>query len=330
MRTLLNTYLNYEPEKKDILYHYCSVDALLNILSKKSLWLSDSSKTNDKQEIFWLLSNIVMIIDNTIEALIKEFIPELSDCSALLSLLLKEATSGYEKAENIKAKKFLTCFSEDRDLLSQWRAYGDDGNGVAIGVTSEYLFEYENRGMYDFTKVIYDPEVTTQFVQDIVKEQIKYILMNYSKDPQNKDQFKLDISLLLNSIYEEGYIFKNPAFHEEKEWRLIRKATTANWDDGDGVDDWGYSDMIEGFFIPNTHSLFSRSELKFRSTKNDIIPYIELGFEKITSKFIREIVLGPKCHINENDLLLLLNFYGYIEMVYDNSIKIVKSKCPYI
>jgi hypothetical protein len=39
----------------------------------------------------------------------------------------------YKIPNIIQRKMFLTCFSENGDLLSQWRAYGNNGDGVAIG-----------------------------------------------------------------------------------------------------------------------------------------------------------------------------------------------------
>ncbi|WP_416152053.1 DUF2971 domain-containing protein [Pseudomonas sp. Bout1] len=35
-----------------------------------------------------------------------------------------------------------TCFSKAGDVLSQWRAYADDGQGYAIGFDSKLLKKY--------------------------------------------------------------------------------------------------------------------------------------------------------------------------------------------
>ncbi len=40
-------------------------------------------------------------------------------------------------------------------MLSQWRAYGNDGKGVAIGFNAELFNEFA-QGSYYLTKVIYD------------------------------------------------------------------------------------------------------------------------------------------------------------------------------
>lgn len=62
---------------------------------------------------------------------------------------------------------------------------------------------------------------------------------------------------------------------------------STNFDDGDGVDDYGYAHFLEGFFNSNEEYLgnFTRGPLKFRSVDNDIRLYFELGFEKCKKKF---------------------------------------------
>ncbi len=98
------------------------------------------------------------------------------------------------------------------------------------------------------------------------------------------------------------------------------------------MDEFGYAHFLEGIFSPNTKYIgeFTRSPLKFRSTDSDIRLYFELGFEKCKCNIIKEIVLGPKCQIDELDLKLLLTKNKYIDDVFSNSIIINKSNNPYV
>ena len=142
----------------------------------------------------------------------------------------------------------------------------------------------------------------------------------------------VNVSLLIYSIWQEGPTYKNEAFVEEQEWRLFRKLQSNNFDDCDGVDDYGYADFLDGFFRDNDKYLgeFTRSSLKYRSTENDIRVYFELGFENCKHNIIKEIVLGPKCKIEPLDLKLLLTQNKYMEDIFATSIEIKKSNCPYI
>jgi len=39
----------------------------------------------------------------------------------------------------VESSSYITCFSRNGDLLSQWRAYGNDGKGVSIGFYSKLI-----------------------------------------------------------------------------------------------------------------------------------------------------------------------------------------------
>ena len=139
MPTLTNEYLNYSPKVPKILYHYCSVETLLSIIQNKTIWLSDASKTNDSSELKYIFDFFTATVDVILESygnkyndLIKEKVRKIIN-STMEGLV-------YDKIRIAKYKKnFICCFSEAKDLLSQWRAYANDGNGVAIGFSSDML-----------------------------------------------------------------------------------------------------------------------------------------------------------------------------------------------
>ncbi|EOC1764744.1 DUF2971 domain-containing protein [Vibrio fluvialis] len=94
------------------LYHYTDLNALISILSHRQLWLTDSMYLNDSEEMF----DGASILSTT-----------------LLSDDLEPLSSGNKKyisdvINNIKNRDipayYIASFSEQDDLLSQWRAYG--------------------------------------------------------------------------------------------------------------------------------------------------------------------------------------------------------------
>lgn len=94
------------------LYHYTDLNALISILKNRQLWLTDSMYLNDSEE---------MLDGASILA------------STLLSDDLEPVSSGNKKyisdaINNIKNRDipayYIASFSEQDDLLSQWRAYG--------------------------------------------------------------------------------------------------------------------------------------------------------------------------------------------------------------
>jgi hypothetical protein len=50
---------------------------------------------------------------------------------------------------------FVARFCEDGDLLSQWRGYGNDGEGFPLGLSVPWLLGLENDG-FRLQRVIYD------------------------------------------------------------------------------------------------------------------------------------------------------------------------------
>ena len=46
------------------------------------------------------------------------------------------------KEKSKKIKRYICCFSGDGDLLSQWRAYADDGKGISIGFKKSGIKEF--------------------------------------------------------------------------------------------------------------------------------------------------------------------------------------------
>lgn len=335
MPILTDKYLNYDPKLPSVLYHYCSVNTLISIIENHNIWLSDAEKTNDYTEMKWLFSKFQEVIDedvlsyqtiydNELLKIVKE-----TACNAVENLLSKQALISKN------SKSFLICFSEARDLLSQWRAYGDDGKGVAIGFNTEVLKIFMQDPFYKLTKVIYKSEDILRFLHMAIDDPLKWAIdgcIDREGRSYDKENLKYNILTLMLSIWQESFVYKNDKFYEEQEWRIFRKLQSDNYSSDDGVDDYGYADFIDGFFKDNNdvRGGFTRSAMKFRGVGDDMRVYFELGFEKQKKDIIKEIIIGSKCQIDDLDLRLLLAKNGYIEDVFSESISVTKSECPYI
>ena len=116
----------------DKLYHYCSLSAFMSIIQNKCIWLSDTRYTNDALE--------VRVFDDTVGA-------ALSDLVRDEEITSEEANVFWQTYKANNTVGYISCFSENGDLLSQWRAYSDDGHGVAVGINFDAL-EIENSVPY--------------------------------------------------------------------------------------------------------------------------------------------------------------------------------------
>ena len=114
--------------KNFVLYHYTTVDGLKGIVENDELWATSAYYLNDSTEIMYGYQ----LIDEALEAWRKRVNPpELSMAGGLVYALQRQFGHDYLK-RNIITPIYLTCFCEEDNLLSQWRAYGQTG-GYSIG-----------------------------------------------------------------------------------------------------------------------------------------------------------------------------------------------------
>jgi len=335
MPILTDVYLNYNPRLPKILYHYCSVEAFLSIIKNKCIWLSDADSTNDNRELNYVFYDFEKVLDKCLQDLDSKY-DELKPIIKRLSLEVMKKLLSQKIPASQYTKHFLCCFSEAQDLLSQWRAYGDDGKGVAIGFNSRQISKMVCDETYGFTKVIYQKKKVRDFLYTTISDRLTMILEEFSKNQKISDsdteQFMIDVATIVYAIWQEGFVYKHKSFKEEREWRIYKKTSYTNYCEDEGVDDYGYAGFLDGIFVANNKYCgdFTRSELKYRATSNNIRPYFEIGFDRCKDKMINQIVLGPKCKISDLNLRLLLAQYGYIDDVDSNAIKIIKADSSYV
>lgn len=263
-------------------YYYCSINTFLNIIKNREIYLSDPLKMNDSSEIKWYLNKLneeqKIRPDSIFNAMKKRSGLEFSFEE------LKDTLESYGQNSI-----YISCFSEEPDLLSQWRAYADDGRGVAIGFTLENLVEYDN---FFLEKIIYTDEVVYDSLEndvEVVADQISTIVS------ENKITSKNDkIQILIQELVPVLAKYKNPAFQEEKELRLIY------------CDDLKFDKIVNKYGKFQRKLIFKNLEHHFRAVNNYITEFVKFPFEPST---IKEIYIGPKCHLNVNDIKRISNRY---------------------
>ena len=116
--------MNKEKRKLDVLYHYCSLQTFYNIMKKKSVWLSDLSKTNDSQELICLEK----IVREDLTRKVKSWIDALNEQKQGLSMSEKIKLDGeilgWEFVRLFSTKEFTVpscwgfCLSEKYSWIS--------------------------------------------------------------------------------------------------------------------------------------------------------------------------------------------------------------------
>lgn len=245
----------------NIYYHYTSLQACLGILESRCIWLSDYRFLNDKHEL------------NRALELFLGFYPD--DQSGALRRAIQW--------HNLTIYHCVLSLSRSPKILSQWRAYGDDGKGVALGFNADFLrhakidlisCHYEEHKRY--AEEVADRYST--FAEEVLDARVKY---------QGENEFMAWIETqgdTFSSLVRNLIALKNPAFEEEQEFRAIIPAT--------------------------------RDAIKLRTKDNLIIPYTEAKFWPDDEKssymhvVLPEIWLGPKSS-DLNRVALMSGKHGY-------------------
>lgn len=251
-----------------IYYHYCSVDTFYNILQTGTIRFGNPLNMNDSAEIIWLLE------------MVKDFVLKRGVYNSILE--------GWNLIENISRTllqemdcPYIFCLSKDKDVLSQWRSYANDGKGVAIGFNVDFIETYYS--LYG-AEVIYDRERQYDILSRNISDNILRNLNTAVKDG-NRDEIYRKSKILVSYILQDAIICKNPAFQEKKEYRLY----------------CGYRKKEEK----------DVSDIKFRVNDCSIIPFRELYFKNNEYRLIENIVVGPKSSINNRNLWLFLESKGF-------------------
>lgn len=273
------------------IYHYCSIDTLLCILKSNEIRLCDIEKSNDYAEKSWMMNLVNSIFQNVLSSK-KASLENITK----LTEAFHRITQFYEDATNV----YGSCFSAEGDLLSQWRAYAQDGYGVSIGFSHKILDELNNDPYgIRFLPIIYNPTEQEKYAAAQAEKIIDLLLKGDYLFHAISEVFENDIQNICR--------YKNPAFSEEKEWRLLIAFSPEIRD----------KKAKFGSFI--------MSEAQILSKENRIITYVNLNFEKVKDKLVKEIILGPKCKVSIKDLSQTIHILGY-----DNTnIEIKKSVATY-
>lgn len=297
-QSFTNAKLNHPiNEDTDIIYHYTTPEKFLSIVNNQSFYFTNLNYLNDRKEFHHGVDLILQVIDGLSS----------NDVTKII----------FEKIKNNiqyihKSARYVSCFSCNGDLLSQWRAYANQGKGISIGfdITS---INYFAAGNLESKYILYSEKYQTEIIEEIIKIYIDFFMSIREFYDWDEHGFE---SLVATSMLDflGGVItsFKHPSFSEEREFRL-------EWE------------------IDGKMNKLEESDVKFRSSETLIIPYLNLQYldweaskkpeypDLIRRLPIKEIIIGPSLEYEPNKQAIssLLQGLGYDE------VKILQSQIPY-
>jgi hypothetical protein len=297
-------YMESEDKKNTIdteLYHYTDARGLKGIIESETIWFTDYRHLNDPSELTHGMEMARDVMNNSRgreDAHGREFL----DC--LADMLSTKNFSG-------RFEFFIASFSRDRDELSQWRAYADNGRGYAIGFARRVFRIEENRPdlkpnektfvgpvLYDIGEVM---ERHALAIDEAVAIFLEAVNANADvvKDETIRDDFiqQLCRDIISAPLIGNCLTSKHPAYKREKEVRLLMLNQRNN-------------------LMPY---------IKTRLRGSEIVPYIPHPQPIREPGIIAEIVVGPAAGPDaERTVRTMLDSFSI-----DPKIPIGRSDIPY-
>jgi len=322
-----------------LLYHYTTLDGLLGIIDRDSLWATHVRFFNDLEEFKDAYSCLYR------DEFIKRLAPGLSEEEIQhLGEQLRPSEERYET--------FLISFTDDEavppeqktkpgDRLSQWRAYSRGTGGFSLGFDHDSIrnswegCQFKRaEGAAWIHRCIYSPEQKLRAVAEFgsdknaeieafAKARIDEFIQSYNREPDDaeKQEILKQYGVRMFADAYAGYFlrnaarFKHEAFTEELEWRIVFHAK--------------HETLLKGHTAKKDEPI-----LFFRNGKFGMTPYIEYPLNLRTSESpLRKIVIGPTAHMEEAEkaVKLLLECKGIFIKSEDHPDGVVvdTSKIPY-
>lgn len=249
-----------------ILYHYCSNFAFHSVITQRRIRLSLLSQSNDAMEGRHIIDLVSRLLPDGFE--------HKDDALQILhSLISIQSAVGF-------------CLSAKRDLLSQWRGYADDAQGVAIGFNKDALNTLADENIIILTRAHYNEKSLT----DTIGPHVKTLVELYEKRKTTSRieiSDELEIQNILITLARHAYFAKAPFFEEEQEWRIFQVLVNASASQLD---------------LPDCHFVPSHERLKLY---RDFPP---TGF---APSMIREVVLGPRNRTPVDVVRIFLDSRGF-------------------
>lgn len=199
-----------------VLWHYTTGTSLIKIIASSEIWATHISCLNDHREL--RLSS----------ALLSEALERYAKANALSpddQVLLDEAVKGLAGDTGHTSWWFVACFSEAKDDLSQWRAYGSGEGGYAIGFNAQELSRICASDKSYIAPVQYDPDIQTSVADEVASQTFTYFRKGrHLRSTEAVDEWvQTFLQAWAAATTFLGPIAKHRAFGGEREWRIVRQ-----------------------------------------------------------------------------------------------------------
>ena len=322
-------------EHPGLLYHYTDSSGLLGIIKSGMLWATHFEYLNDSSEFIYASGLIKKVVGEDNKA--EKALP-----GSPLARLRHRMLEGSDERKEINEREdveregvwveeyFLACFSERGDGLGQWRGYGKSIGGYSLGFPFEHLQAIEeaiNRKQVGQTIDYDNPLVTAKLLRcwyDLSSQ--KQLIMEGLKravgycEMRGEQLDDAELAALGRAILRPlSAAYKNPAFEDEREWRLVieiaRPPRNVSFIAGGDLDhEKPATNKKEGKGIA----------MEFRGGEFTLIPYVTVPITVDGSLGISDVVVGPTPLLNIAEQAAIRYLRNHLPQV-----KVSRSEIPF-
>lgn len=192
-------------EYPDEIFHYSSAQGLMGIIDTSSLWATDTRFLNDKTELVHGLGICAEeLADRRLTGLFGDI------CHGIATKL---DTRGYFF--------FAASLCEADDLIPQWRGYGANGSGYAIGLDTTQLLRMHKH--FSVLRVLYTDEHKRLAAQRMIDSfGVAWTESEGTRQDRRSEVATAIATAMLTGLTLLAASFKPEVFAYEREWRLVQ------------------------------------------------------------------------------------------------------------
>lgn len=295
------------------LAHYTSPSGLHGIITEGGFWATHSEFLNDSSES----THYIDLANTCIQTRLDK--PHLaSDEKVFLSLIMQcNPWRYYTDTKPRRNNVFVVSFSEEENLLSQWRAYCSNG-GYSMAFSLTHLRTVGKIQGFYVGRCEYEDELKKSIIESLVDaalvEYRKGLATNGDIPNQQPGWHSTErrvLQLYERSLAHYGPLLKHRSFKEEKEWRAVLGPLP--------VEQSPYSDQDE---IAQT-----MKKLKFRPGKGTVIPYCEFKYKPTEAPLTDRVavIAGPSRMNNRGSHIVR----AYVQNTFGVNASYTVSETPY-
>ena len=245
----------YKINKPIFLHHYTSIAALLNIIKTGTFRLTKIDYLNDSSETQRFADYIDSFLQYYLQEQYLKSYPgfeeaqEKGEVNPTYKVQKEFLKTFKQEAKNV----YIGSFTFLHDDLSQWRGYGSSASSCKISFGTEWLYKIINSnyvvehlpGKFFLLPCNYYADFSAgSELFKLTSDYHGYILI---KNSGPKYDWKKILDMWIEFTIDTSPMFKDNAFHAEKEWRIV--------------------------YFPTDEAM---KNLKYREGQSGVIPYFDL------------------------------------------------------